>query len=376
MKSQDLRPRVGLIVSTLGAGGAERSVVGLATGLQKRGYDTTVMTFSTASGDFYRLPETVNRVELDLMAKSGNPIAAVKNNIRRIQVIRQSIKRLHLDVVISFMDATNVLTLLAAYGLTCRVLVSERIDPAHHQVGHVWAALRRFVYRHADEIVVQTSQVASWIRRNTSARSVRLIPNFLSQPAGAPLAPRPLEERPATIIAAGRLHRQKGFDLLLQAFSLIKTKPELDHWTLQIYGDGKERDNLLQQIKELKLEKSVTLMGISERLVDAMLAGRVFVLSSRNEGFPNVLLEAMSAGCAVCGFREVSGVSDLIQHGQNGLLVDKMDAQSLANSIYTLCNDTVVSHSLAVAAHRVSQNYLDETIMPAWIDAVHGKSTG
>ncbi|MCP3702368.1 MAG: glycosyltransferase family 4 protein, partial [Alteromonas sp.] len=281
---------------------------------------------------------------------------------------RAALKKEQCNAVVSFMDATNVTTVLASLGLPVRVVVSERIHPGYHRSGIVWAVVRKLVYRLADEVVVQTQQIADWVMANTSAKSVVIIPNFLvNMDTGVISSKVPRSKR---IMAAGRLNKQKGFDLLIGAFQLIANEASMGDWSLDIFGEGPERADLQSQIKENGLEHKIRLRGRSEQLSHEMEASEIFVLSSRNEGFPNVLLEAMHAGCAVCGIASVSGVQELIRHNDSGLLVKDGDPNTLSRALLTLCENASLRQKLSYGARERVKRFGVKEVMPLWLTAI------
>lgn len=362
------KQKVGFVISTLTSGGAERSLVNLSGELAARGLDVVVLTYSDSTSDFYTLDKRVQRLELGLMQKSGNKLVAVSNNFKRILKVRTALNEEQCDVVVSFMDATNITTVLASLGLPSKVVISERIHPGFHQAGRAWALVRKYVYGLADEVVVQTQQIADWVVDNTNAKSVKVIPNFLTN-IEQKTHPHATAHR-KRIIAAGRLNHQKGFDLLLVAFQLTAEQPEMEGWTLDIFGEGPERKTLQDKIYQLGLKSRVRLLGRSEQLAAEMQDCGVFVLSSVNEGFPNVLLEAMREGCAVCGFATVSGVPELIEDNVSGLLMQNRTQEELSEVLLKLCADANLRQKLSNGARRHVQQFAVENIIPRWFDVL------
>jgi glycosyltransferase involved in cell wall biosynthesis len=136
------------------------------------------------------------------------------------------------------------------------------------------------------------------------------------------------------VVAAGRLSHSKGFDRLLDAWaSVSRSHPD---WQLRIFGEGGSRDALAQQIRVLGIESSASLMGYSTRIRDEMAAASIFALSSRAEGYPMVILEAMSCGLPVVAFDCLTGPREMITHGTDGLLVPDGDVEGLADALSSL----------------------------------------
>jgi glycosyltransferase involved in cell wall biosynthesis len=139
------------------------------------------------------------------------------------------------------------------------------------------------------------------------------------------------------VIAAGRLTRQKGFDMLIPAFAKVASKhPD---WELRIFGEGHKVEALRMQIAEFDVADNVKLMGFTQQLPEELSKASIYVLSSRFEGFPMVLLEGMMCGLAPVAFDCPTGPRDLIDHGENGLIVPHKDVDALASSIIELIED-------------------------------------
>jgi glycosyltransferase involved in cell wall biosynthesis len=166
------------------------------------------------------------------------------------------------------------------------------------------------------------------------------------------------------IVAGGRLTRQKGFDLLIEAFAAVAEKhPD---WQLRIYGDGKERAALQQLIHRLHLYNHVFLMGGTTALQEEFAKGAIFVLSSRAEGFGMVLIEAMSTGLPVISFDCPNGPAEIIAHERDGLLVPHGDVAALVGAVERLITDTALRHELSAAALAAVRRYAMAEIKPEW----------
>lgn len=361
-----------LVISSLGAGGAERVMTLLAGEWARRGRRVTLITLDDGTGDHYGVPPGVTRVALDVLGASAGKVDAVRRNVRRIGRLKDSIKAARAGVVISFMDSTNVMTLLATRRLGVPVIVSERIDPRHYPIARGWNWLRRRLYPMAAAVVVQTAGVAEWAREFVPGERVRVIANPVvvaggdgagsedgtaqngALPAGLPES--------GFIAAMGRLDRQKGFDILLRAYAgLVQPRPGL-----VIIGEGGERQGLQLLAAELGVADEVWLPGrLSEPAAGLRRAG-MFVLSSRFEGFPNALLEAMVLGLPVISFDCASGPADIIDDGKNGLLVRAEDVDALVNAIDRLIKDANLARELGAKAAEVSERFSLSRVTDEW----------
>lgn len=175
------------------------------------------------------------------------------------------------------------------------------------------------------------------------------------------------------LMAAGRLTRQKGFDLLLAAFAAVAAKhPD---WTLDIFGNGPQREPLEQSVVDVGLGGQVRINAATDRLGEHMRNASVFVLSSRFEGFPLVLLEAMSAGLAVVSFDCPTGPSEILTDGTSGLLVPAEDVQALAAALDRIMVDESLRRRLAAAAPAAVLPYSPQQVGQRWDELLAGEYT-
>jgi glycosyltransferase involved in cell wall biosynthesis len=166
------------------------------------------------------------------------------------------------------------------------------------------------------------------------------------------------------VIAAGRLVRQKGFDRLLPAWAEVsKQHPD---WQLRIFGSGGERDNLQRQIDELGIGDTAHLMGFTRKLHEEMSRASLYVLSSRQEGFPMVLLEAMGVGLPAVSVDCVSGPSDIIREGVDGHVVPENDTPALAAALSGLMADAGRRKAYGAAALETAARYDAAQIAGRW----------
>ncbi|MBC8116237.1 MAG: glycosyltransferase family 4 protein, partial [Candidatus Saccharimonas sp.] len=298
--------RLALIISTLKAGGAERVMATLANAWVKRGDCITLITLGSVDDDFYPLDSRVHRIGLNLIKNTHGVFDRSHTFYRRVAALRRSIGATNPSVVISFVNRTNLLTQVATWGLPLPVIVSERNDPREESSPLSMRLLRRVLYPQADAVVVQTNSVLAWAKKVAPKGRSVVIPNPVGHPKRI-WSPTGQQK----IVAIGRLHRQKGFDVLIEAFA--KIAPLHQHWTLDIYGEGPERLSLELMIQNLRLTDRVTLRGIVSDISSPLVEAGLFVMPSRYEGFPNALLEAMACGCPVISTDCPSGPAEIIR---------------------------------------------------------------
>ena len=207
-----LDARITFVISSVDVGGASRVMTTLANALAVAGRPVTILTLDWPRPSFFAMDPAVNVRHLDLLRSSTNFVSALWNNARRIVVMRRAIRASRPDVVISFMDRTSIVVLLAMIGCRVPVVVSDRTsqDPTS---GRIWQTLRRVTYRRAAAIVLQTQAMARDIHPELR-RLVTVIPNPIPDELDQPLDCRPaIRPREGLVVALGRLVPQKGIRL-------------------------------------------------------------------------------------------------------------------------------------------------------------------
>jgi GalNAc-alpha-(1->4)-GalNAc-alpha-(1->3)-diNAcBac-PP-undecaprenol alpha-1,4-N-acetyl-D-galactosaminyltransferase len=360
--------RLTIVIHSLTGGGSEHAAAAMASHWAEAGKDVVLLTLDSVDNDQIRFSSKVQRVGLGLMGVSSGVLAAIKANRKRIESLRTALVKSAPDRVISLTDRTNVLTLLASRGTGLPVVVSERTDVRHHQIGRIWEWLRRQKYPRSQSIVVQTETVQSAVSRFAGSAPVYVIPNFvqaLSAEAGTANLHLPAGKN--WFVAVGRLSIEKGFDRLLDAYA------EISHacpdWNLVIVGEGSERVRLDDAVQRHGLVDRVLLPGWIESPWMCFPESSIVVLPSRYEGFPNVLLEAMSRGLAPVAFDCESGPSEIIRPDIDGLLVPEGDIGGLSAAMQLLANNPDLRIRLADSARSVNDRFSPERIYAQW-DAV------
>ena len=354
--------RIALVISTLGAGGAQRVMSILANYWARHGREVVLITMSPEGNDWYKLHPGVQRVGLNLLGSSRHTGQALQNNLQRLKNLRIVLKKFKPHVVLSFVEETNVLTLIASLGLNIPLIVSERIDPRQHPVGFAWNMLRSVLYRHADALVMQSHALREWGVKLVGEKAVHVIPNPVNPVLNGD-AQGSKESSCRTVVAMGRLARQKGFDILVHAFSqCVESHPD---WSLVILGEGEERGSLETLVGKLGLKDRIGLPGLVQDPTRFLQGADLFVMSSRFEGFPNALLEAMACGLAVISTDCPSGPREIIRSGVDGVLVP-CDAESLASAMHHLMEDHAERQRLGANAREGIERFGIEKIMKMW----------
>jgi GalNAc-alpha-(1->4)-GalNAc-alpha-(1->3)-diNAcBac-PP-undecaprenol alpha-1,4-N-acetyl-D-galactosaminyltransferase len=355
--------RCTLIIHSLTSGGAERVISMMANYWANKGWQISLLTFDDGTEPpFYDLDSQISHIPLGIAGYSPNPIVGIWNNLTRIQELRTAIIKSKPNVVISFMHQANEIVLLATRWLSIPVIVSERNDPTSQTTGKIWKQLRQWTYPLANRIVVQTKRAGDYFSSKLQERII-IIPNpVLLPPDAKELSDRLLGER--SLIAMGRLVPQKGFDLLLEA--MAKLKDRYPKWTLTILGEGGLRSQLESLCNKLGLGDRVHLLGRVKNPYEFLKQADIFIMSSRFEGFPNALCEAMACGLPVISTDCPNGPGEIIRDGVDGILVPNEDISALATAMERLMYDETERRSLGDRAKEVIERFGLEKVMSIW----------
>ena len=351
-----VRDVIVLTVDSLAIGGTQRVVTRLAGWMAARGLAAHILTISRADPE-YDAPTGVLRSSLMSHRSAG------RRRLRTVTRYRAFLKEVRPTAVLSFGPAANVASVLAARPLGIRVAISERTAPERHRLGVGARSLRPLVYPRASALVLQTESLRGWGMRLMRERPVHVIPNAV------PLASLiGTAHRSRTVLSVGRLHPQKGHDLLIQGFA--EAGPALEDWQLEILGDGPDRPGLENRIRSLGLEERVLLRGNVDDVQSAYERAGMFVLASRYEGFPNALLEAMATGTPAVATDCLHGPNELIEHWHNGVLVPSGDSDGISVAMQTLASNPALRTRLGRAAHARAAEFSPDSVTDRWLAVV------
>jgi glycosyltransferase involved in cell wall biosynthesis len=373
-----------LLVHAWGMGGTIRTMLNVAGRLAERHEVEVLSVWRTRDDPFFAFPPgvTVSAAD-DRRPGAGGRVARL---LRRfpgcllypgdrtshkmtlwtdLQLVR-ALWRVRSGVLIGTRPGLNLLASRFARG---PALVATEHAPFAAYDALVKREIRRR-YAALDAIVVLgEDERAAFEQAAGGATAVHVIPNAVpALPGGLARLDAPV------VVAVGRLHRVKGFDRLIRAFAAVAA----DHpeWRLRICGSGDERKALKALIAELGLEAHVRLVGRVAHIGRELERASIFALSSRAEGLPLALLEAMSKGVPVVSFACPTGPPAVISHGVDGLLVANGDEAALGRAIAALIEDEPLRRRLGAAALRKAETFGLETVGERWEALITGLTTG
>jgi len=367
-----MKTRISLLISNLMGGGAERVCCLLANGLLRRGHEVSIVTLDAAHVAAYPLDGAVRVVHLGACRPGRSLSCRAAQNLRRVGRIRGALQRLASDAVIGFMTESNVLATLAGRvfcRLPCRLMLNERVDPHSHNRAALACVARRLTFPFADAVVPCSRAMAPWYERWLPPRKVVPIQNPVVLDDRPPDAQADEQARRMAgenwILAMGRLHEQKGYDLLLEAFARVPAR-QPENWRLGILGEGDQRPELERRIEALGLGGRAELLGRFANPYPVLRAGEIFALSSRYEGFPNALTEAMACGLPAVAFDCPTGPAEIIRPEEDGLLVAPGDVDGFAKALARLMGDEQLRGRLAARAPEVLTRFRLDRFLDAW----------
>ncbi len=341
------------VIATLDSGGAERVVTHLANYLSGT-HQVAIATFWSKE-PFYPLSPEVEYIRLDIMKNTHGVVEKASYFAKRVHALQKLMQKHDPDVVVSFLSETNIIATVAAKLAKKPIVISERIAHGFLQLRYLRIA-RRLVYPLADALVTQTEGD----RQNYSYLSnVHVVPNAL------PAINCPDIPKERIILGVGRLEEQKGFTDLVEAF----VQAGLSDWRLVIAGEGSQRERLEHLIQRHGAD-NIELIGRQKDIWPWYARASVFAMTSRYEGFPNALLEAMACGCGCVSYDCPYGPAELLGDGR-GILLPLGDTKALGEALRSLARDAKLRQNLGIKAQKYAkEEFAIEKIAKKWEEMI------
>ena len=352
--------RIVFVAGGVSGGGAERVVCELSNYFITLKYHVTIITTSDDKAS-YILDSGIERVMLIQKSERRN---FIYNCLIRLKRLKNYIKKNPYSNYVGFLPITTLMLLLYRKLIKGNVVISERSDPQRYN----WL-IQKLLYKYtskADFAVFQTENVKKiYEMKNPSINGI-VIPNSVKVGIQNKMS---IINREKKIVSVGRLETVKNQAVLIRAFSIIAK--EFSEFTLHFYGDGEQKDNLIQLTKNLFLSDRVYFHNFSKNIYNEICNSAIFVLSSNHEGMPNSLMEAMAIGITCIATNCPSGgVASLIHDGINGVLVPVDDEIALANAMRFVISNPNKANELAKEAMKIVDYYSPEIINKQWLGVI------
>ncbi|MEO3804622.1 glycosyltransferase family 4 protein [Nonomuraea sp. B1E8] len=365
-----------LLLHANGMGGTIRTVFNLASYLAKEHDVEIVSILKEAEHPFFPIDPRVKFRYLDDRLKPGaNPLRAMLSKLPS-KLIPKGETAHHRFSLWTDLQLTRYLRSLDTGVLMgtrpgLNLVMAQLARPGVITIGQEHVALRtqaepiqeliKWRYRRLDALVTLTKADLRDYRELLPKQPHKLvrIPN-----AVPPMTGEPAKLDAKVAVAVGRMTRIKGFHRLITAWQTVSAAhPD---WKLRIYGAGPQEESLAQQVVELGLQETVELPGPTSDVGAALEKASIYVLSSRHEGFPMTILEAMAKGLSIVSFNSPHGPKEMITHEVDGLLVKPRTNANLASSIIRVIEDEGLRRDLAARALETARGYDPDVIGQKW----------
>jgi len=345
--------KIMLIVPSLIRGGVERVVSVLSKEFSKY-YQVFVVIYHGP------IEYKIYGKLINLKTPTGSFLRKIINNFDRIIKLKRLIKETSPDYMISFMGNLQPILVFRP------VIVSIHSNPDHFS-NFPRKLFLKTIYKlpNVKKVITVSRGVEKKLNKKFYLKNTKTIynPIDLKLIKQKLLAKRPIDSD--YIMAVGRLSREKGFDILINAFAKSNLKNKIK---LIILGEGKERANLEKLIDKLDLKEQVILYGKVDNPFIYMKYANFSILPSKSEGFPIVLLEALACGIPVIATNCETGPSEIVEDGENGLLVPVEDVESLKIAMDKLFYDKELYMKLKTNACRSVKKYDIKNIAQEWME--------
>lgn len=351
-----MRKKIALVVYSLGMGGAEKVVSDLSFQFARE-HDVTLILFDSTRMYY---PYAGELLDINCPSADGFVPRAMMF-LKRANLLWQIFRVKHFDTIISVMEHASFPAILASR----KTIAANHCNPVRNFSRFDWL-FARWLYPRAHKVIAVSRDGMRIFAEKLALRNLDCLYNPVNLRRIRQLA----AERPALVmqgkylVAAGRLSPEKDFASLIHAYATSKLR---DTHQLLIMGEGNERQALEQQIRTLGLENRVLLPGFIANPYPYIVGAECLVLSSRHEGFPVILIEALGLGKPVIATDCETGPREIVSHGENGLLVPVGDVQALAEAMNVLCLDETVHAGLQEAAAGSVQHLDINRVAEQWL---------
>ncbi|WP_040281882.1 glycosyltransferase family 4 protein [Psychroserpens damuponensis] len=358
------KKKIAFVIASLASGGAERVISNLSNDLIEK-FEIVIITFEKST-PFYTLDKRIKVIPcLNSIIQPSSFIQSFKLNYNLTKRIYQILKSEQVNIVIGFITSANILATIAAkfYRIPC--IISERNNPIIEDVPKFWVLLRKFIYPIANKVVLQTKGVKKIYDNKIDAHKIHILPNPISSELTQLRDSSVYKEN--LILTVGRLDKNKCQEDLIKAFSSIN----VENWNLLIIGEGHKKQELTNLINSLNLGDKIKIISKVKNIDEYYNKASIFVFTSKTEGFPNALLEAMHFGLPCISTDCDFGPSDLINDGENGFLVPVNQEVILSQRLQQLMCNKELRDKFSSQSKLSTDNYQSKKVVKQWEDLIN-----
>ncbi|MDH6354387.1 glycosyltransferase involved in cell wall biosynthesis [Dysgonomonas sp. PH5-45] len=380
MKNNSTKKNLCIFTLSMGSGGAERFISLIIPPLTKK-YNITLVLFN--QNIHYSLPENVSIVYLNSKKKQSF-VRKIFSFIPMIYKYVSFIKKNDIPVAMSFLTRPNIINgICKIFCPKTKIIISERAYPSLAYSNSfkgrllLYKVLIPLFYNKADLLFSNSVYINDDLISNFRLR----IPSFvIYNPVIMPSKKAAVNNETSylKIINVGSLVSRKNQKLILEALAISKNS-----YKMTIVGDGETKNSLIELSKKLNIERNVDFVGRSSHVGDFLSDNECFILSSNAEGFPNVILEAMSYGLTIISTNCMSGPLELLNENvavyipqgdfviaKYGILVNTNDSEGLTKAIDYVATNREFRISMHNASIQRANNYSLENIVDELVDII------
>ena len=352
--------KVMFVCQSLGNGGAERVVSVLTDELSEADYRVFILTM-TKEKQVYNINENV-----EIVAPHKNYNAGILGKLQRVKIIRDEIIKHKIDVVVAFSHYNAMFSVIASYGLPVRIIGSERNDPAQLKNRKILNSTRNILYKKLDCLVCQTDEAKAYFPNKIQEKTTIIL-----NPISASIIDPYCGEKEKKIVTFCRLEPQKNLRMLIDAFEMLYE--EYPDYELNIYGEGLERENLLNYIVSKGLVNVISIKPFCKDVHQKVMKATIFALPSNYEGLSNSMIEAMALGIPTvvtdcpCG-----GARMVIENNKNGIMVAVDDPKAMYEAFKKIIVSPKFAKELSNNGVKIRDKLNCKKIAKQWKKAIDG----
>lgn len=352
--------KVMFVCQSLGNGGAERVVSVLTDELSEADYRVFILTM-TKEKQVYNINENV-----EIVAPHKNYNAGIRGKLQRVKIIRDEIIKHKIDVVVAFSHYNAMFSVIASYGLPVRIIGSERNDPAQLKNRKILNSTRNILYKKLDCLVCQTDEAKAYFPNKIQEKTTIIL-----NPISASIIDPYCGEKEKKIVTFCRLEPQKNLRMLIDAFEMLYE--EYPDYELNIYGEGSERENLLNYIVSKGLVNVISIKPFCKDVHQKVMKATIFALPSNYEGLSNSMIEAMALGIPTvvtdcpCG-----GARMVIENNKNGIMVAVDDPKAMYEAFKKIIVSPKFAKELSNNGVKIRDKLNCKKIAKQWKKAIDG----